>query len=91
MENVFLYHTSESPPGGIYRCHFVGLNSFKAFREVYMAAGSYPQENIYLLQHVFNNWFQTLSVDKMAAASVMLAFVIAIFVLLLERSWEREG
>ena len=66
------------------------LNSFKAFREVYMAAGSYPQENIYLLQHVFNNWFQTLSVDKMAAASVMLAFVIAVFVLLLERSWERE-
>ena len=67
------------------------LNSFKAFREVYMVAGSYPQENIYLLQHVFNNWFQTLSVDKMAAASVMLAFVIAVFVLLLERSWEREG
>ena len=67
------------------------LNSFKAFREVYMAAGSYPQENIYLLQHVFNNWFQTLSVDKMAAASVMLAFVIAVFVLLLERSWEGEG
>ena len=56
-----------------------------------MVAGSYPQENIYLLQHVFNNWFQTLSVDKMAAASVMLAFVIAVFVLLLERSWEREG
>ena len=53
--------------------------------------GDYPEQHIYLLQHVFNNWFQTLSVDKMAAASVMLAFVIAIFVLLLERSWEREG
>ena len=38
-----------------------------------------------------DNWFQTLSVDKMAAASVMLAFVIAVFVLLLERSWEGEG
>ena len=67
------------------------LNSFKAFREVYMVAGSYPQENIYLLQHVFNNWFQTLSVDKMAAASVLLALVIAVFVLLLEKSWERDG
>ncbi len=67
------------------------LNSFKAFREVYMVAGSYPQENIYLLQHVFNNWFQTLSVDKMAAASVLLALVIAVFVLLLERSWEQDG
>ncbi len=67
------------------------LNSFKAFREVYMVAGSYPQENIYLLQHVFNNWFQTLSVDKMAAASVLLAFAIAVFVWLLERSWERDS
>lgn len=66
------------------------LNSFKAFREVYMVAGSYPQENIYLLQHVFNNWFQTLSMDKMAAASVLLSVIIAVFVLLLERSWERE-
>lgn len=64
------------------------LNSFKVFREVYMAAGSYPQESIYLLQHVFNNWFLSLSVDKMAAASVMLAFVIAVFVLLLQKSWE---
>lgn len=66
------------------------LNSFKAFREVYMVAGNYPQESIYLLQHVFNNWFLTLSVDKMAAASVLLALVIAGFVLLLQRSWERR-
>ena len=33
------------------------LNSFKAFREAYLAAGSYPHESIYLLQHLFNNWY----------------------------------
>ena len=66
------------------------LNSFKVFREAYLVAGSYPQERIYLLQHVFNNWFQELSVDKMSAGSVLLAFVILCFVLLLQRSWDRE-
>lgn len=36
------------------------LNSFKVFREAYLVAGSYPNENIYLLQHLFNNWFVTV-------------------------------
>ncbi|MDO5784119.1 MAG: sugar ABC transporter permease [Eubacteriales bacterium] len=66
------------------------LNSFKVFREAYLVAGSYPQESIYLLQHVFNNWFQELSVDKMSAGSVLLSLVILVFVLLLQRSWDRE-
>lgn len=68
------------------------LNSFKVFREAYLVAGNYPQRKIYLLQHVFNNWFSDLSVDKMAAGSVLLCIVIIVFVLLLQRSWggERE-
>lgn len=63
------------------------LNSFKVFREAYLVAGNYPQEKIYLLQHVFNNWFAELSVDKMAAGSVLLCVVITVFVLVLQRSW----
>lgn len=66
------------------------LNSFKVFREAYLVAGNYPQEDIYLLQHLFNNWFLSLSVDKMAAASVLLAGVIGGFVLILQRLWETE-
>lgn len=64
------------------------LNSFKVFREVYLVAGNYPQEDMYLLQHLFNNWFTDLSVDKMAAGSVLLALVITVFVLLLQKLWE---
>lgn len=64
------------------------LNSFKVFREAYLVSGGYPQESIYLLQHLFNNWFLDLSVDKMAASSVLLALVIGIFVAVLEHSWE---
>lgn len=66
------------------------LNSFKVFREAYIVSGNYPQEKIYLLQHVFNNWFLELSVDKMSAGSVLLCIVLIIFVLLLQRSWDRD-
>lgn len=66
------------------------LNSFKVFREAYLVAGNYPQEQIYLLQHVFNNWFRELSVDKMAAGSVLLCVVLVLFVLLLQHSWDKE-
>lgn len=66
------------------------LNSFKVFREAYLVAGNYPQESIYLLQHVFNNWFLSLSVDKMAAGAVLLAVVICAAVQVLQRAWERQ-
>lgn len=66
------------------------LNSFKVFREAYLVAGNYPQEQIYLLQHVFNNWFTELSVDKMAAGSVLLCGVLILFVWLLQHSWDKE-
>lgn len=66
------------------------LNSFKVFREAYIVCGNYPQEKIYLLQHVFNNWFLDLSVDKMSAASVLLCIVLVTFVLILQKSWNSE-
>lgn len=66
------------------------LNSFKAFREAYLVAGDYPQESIYLMQHLFNNWFRDLALDKMAAAAVLTAAVILILVLILQRAWERK-
>ena len=36
------------------------LNSFKAFREAFLVGGNYPHESMYLLQHLFNNWFLSL-------------------------------
>lgn len=61
------------------------LNSFKVFREAYLVAGSYPHKSIYLLQHIFNNWFINLDIDKMAAASVMVFLVIFAAISLLQR------
>lgn len=64
------------------------LNSFKVFREAYLVAGAYPQESIYLLQHLFNNWFTNLEIDKMAAAAVVIAVLLSGFVLLLQKLWD---
>ena len=66
------------------------LNSFKVFREAYLVAGSYPQKSMYLLQHLFNNWFTNLEIDKMAAAGVLLAVFFAGCSVALEKLWE-EG
>ncbi len=65
------------------------LNSFKIYREAYLVAGAYPHDSIYMLQHLFNNWFVNLDLDKMAAAGVCTMFFL-IFILLLQGLWDRE-
>ena len=52
------------------------LNSFKVFREAWLVAGDYPQEKMYLLQHLYNNWFRDLDYDKIAAASVLVSLAV---------------
>ncbi len=67
------------------------LNSFKVFREAYLVAGSYPHESMYLLQHLFNNWFVNLELDKMAAAAVCVGLVLFLAILFLQRLWDQGG
>ena len=52
-------------------------NRYKIYREAYLVAGAYPHESIYMLQHLFNNWFVNLDLDKMAAAAVVCGAVFA--------------
>ena len=66
------------------------LNSFKVFREAYLVAGDYPDKSMYLLQHLFNNWFRELDFSKMAAASVLMAIIIFILIMMLQRAWEKQ-
>lgn len=56
------------------------VNSFKVFREAYLISGNYPDDSIYMLQHLFNNWFISMDIHKMTAAAVLC---IIIFVLLI--------
>lgn len=66
------------------------LNSFKVFREAYLVAGDYPHSSMYLLQHLFNNWFRDLQMDKLSAAAVLTALIIMGLILLLRRAWEEK-
>ena len=66
------------------------LNSFKVFREAWLVAGDYPDESMYLMQHLYNNWFRELDFDKIAAASVICSAVIFLLIGLLRRAWDKE-
>lgn len=57
------------------------INSFKVFREAYLVAGDYPEQSIYMIQHLFNNWFRNLEMGKMSAGAVvnMLIFLIPVW------------
>lgn len=65
------------------------LNTFKVFREAYLVAGDYPPKEIYLMQHLFNNWFREMSFDKMAAGAAVNAAVFFLLVCMLRHTWEK--
>lgn len=66
------------------------LNSFKIYRDAYLVAGAYPHKSIYLLQHLFNNWFVNLEFDKMAAAAVCTGGFLFAVILFLQKVWDRD-
>ena len=66
------------------------LNSFKIYREAYLVAGAYPEQDMYLLQHLFNNWFVNLDFDKMAAATVCVGGFLFVVIMLLQHLWDSQ-
>ena len=65
------------------------LNSFKAFREAFLVGGAYPHESMYLLQHLFNNWFLSLDLPRLTAAAVLTALALSGLILALQRFWTK--
>ena len=61
------------------------LNSFRVFREAYLVAGAYPHDSMYLLQHLFNNWFQNLDISRLSAAATMMGGVLLAIILVMRR------
>lgn len=85
------YITLPNLKGSLYTIVILSfLNSFKIYREAYLTAGAYPDRSIYLLQHVFNNWFVNLELDKMAAAAVCTGGFLMIVILILQRLWDQN-
>lgn len=46
--------------------------TLKSYREAYLLAGEYPNQSIYMIQHLFHNWFRDMSIEKMAAGAVII-------------------
>ena len=59
------------------------INSFKVFREIYLLAGDYPYQTLYMLQHFMNNTFHSLDYQKLSAAAVIMALVMVVVIWLL--------
>lgn len=88
---TFLYITLPNLRGSAYTITVMSLlNSFKVFREAWLVGGDYPHESMYLLQHLYNNWFRELDFDKIAAASVMTSAVVFILIGFLRKAWDGE-
>jgi multiple sugar transport system permease protein len=66
------------------------VNSFKVFREAYLISGDYPDESIYMLQHLFNNWFLSLDIQKMTAAAVLCIILFILLILLFKKFYKNE-
>lgn len=63
---------------------FVGImsliNSFKVFREVYLLAGDYPYDSLYMLQHFMNNTFRNLDYQKLSSAAIIMCLVMIVII-----------
>ena len=87
----FFYMTLPNLKGYAYSIGVLSLlNSFKVFREAWLVAGDYPQEQMYFVQHLYNNWFRDLSYDKIAATPVMTSAIVFALIALLRRTWSKE-
>ncbi|SFG01671.1 multiple sugar transport system permease protein [Lachnospiraceae bacterium C7] len=64
------------------------INTFKVYREAYLIAGDYPADGIYMLQHLFNNWFRELEISKMATAATINLIVITLLALFVKKLGE---
>lgn len=56
------------------------INSFKVFREIYLLTDDYPYNTVYMMQHFMNNTFGRLDYQKLSAAAIMMAAVMAVII-----------
>ena len=49
------------------------ISSMRLFREVYLLAGAYPYQDLYLLQHFMNNTFLSMNYQKLCSAAIVLS------------------
>lgn len=87
---VFWYITMpQLQAAGYYIILFSMISGFKFFREVYLIAGDYPDNQIYMIQHLLNHWYRDMDVAKLSAATILLVGMIMLMVSLIK--WRMKG
>jgi len=70
------------------------IQAFKSFREIFALSGSFPNENIYMLQHFMNNNFYNLNYQRLGAAAfltfIFVFAIVGVLFLLRRRSGDYE-
>lgn len=51
-------------------------NAFKIFRESYLLYGSYPDDEVYMLQNYLYNHFEKLNYQNISTAAIYFAFIL---------------
>ena len=54
------------------------ISAFRIFRELYMLAGNYPHESIYMIQHFMNNNFARLNYQNLTTAAFVMTLAITV-------------
>lgn len=57
------------------------INSFRIYRELYMLAGNYPHQSIYMLQHYMNNQFLWLNRQNLTASAFIITLAVSAFMI----------
>lgn len=75
--NIQLYYIS---PTILFVTVISFISAMKIFREVYLLAGAYPGEALYLLQHFMNNTFHSMDYQKLCSAAILLALAMLLII-----------
>ncbi len=59
------------------------INSFRCYREAYLLSGRYPDDSIYMQQHLMNNNFENLNYQRLSVAAILVFLVIFVLVIFL--------
>jgi len=62
------------------------IRSFQIFREAYLIAGEYPDESIYTIQHLLNNWYRDMYFERISVVSV----IVLLLVICLTLIWKKQ-
>ena len=83
-------YLSQSFPLSFYHCSSVAVERLQSIPGGLSGRRRLSTGEHVSSQHLFNNWYRDLAMDKMATAAVVTGIVIMVLVLLLQKAWERE-